>query len=102
MAAPVSVAAMIPVGEARSPLAAAAQIPAALQAKPAIVVHSDRSYAGAQFGVAGVGLSPDQRLTLDVMPTRDPGAGAPISSTTLRTAARSVSIERPSREAAAG
>lgn len=81
VAAPVSRGA--PAGEARSPLVAAAQLPAALQAKPAIVVYSDCSYAGAQFGVAGGGLSPGQRVTLEVMPTRDPGAGAPISSSTL-------------------
>ncbi|MDX6678589.1 MAG: uncharacterized protein QOE31_2641, partial [Solirubrobacteraceae bacterium] len=71
---------MAPSGQPRSPLAAAAQVPAALQSRPAIALYSDCSYAGAQFGVAGGGLTPGQRVTLEVMPTRDPAAGAPISS----------------------
>jgi len=65
----------------------AAQLPAALQAKPSIVVTGDCSYAGAQFGVVGAGLSPGQRVAVDVMPTRDPVAGAPISSSTASSGA---------------
>jgi lysophospholipase L1-like esterase len=61
-------------------VAAAAQVPAPQQAQPAIVVYDDCSYAGAQFGVAGGGFSPGQRVTLEVTPTRDPRAGAPVSS----------------------
>jgi len=75
-AAPVSHA------SARSALATAAQLPAAAPAKPAIIVYGDCSYAGAQLGVSGGGLSPGRRVTLELMPGRDPAAGAPISSTT--------------------
>ena len=79
----VCAAATTAAGEARSPLVAVAQAPAALQTQPAIIVYGERSYVGAQFGVGGAGLRPGQRVTLEVMPGRDPAAGAPLSSSTL-------------------
>jgi hypothetical protein len=82
LAAPVQ-AATVAAGAAPSPLATAAQVPGAAAVQPIVVVRSDCSYSGSQFGTVAGGFSPGQRLTLDVMPTRDPLAGVPLSSSTV-------------------
>ncbi|MDX6680430.1 MAG: uncharacterized protein QOG94_469, partial [Solirubrobacteraceae bacterium] len=47
--------------------------------EPAFAVLSDCAYAGSQFGLDVRGLRPNERTTVEVMPTSDPLAGTPTS-----------------------